>query len=72
MANQRMDWLATRQKVLSENIANASTPDYKAKDIKDIDFSKELAKTGAVSMKTTRNNFVQHTLYEVIRKLQND
>lgn len=31
---QRMSWLGERQKVLAENIANADTPGYQAKDIK--------------------------------------
>ena len=33
MAMTRMDWAAQRQKVLSQNIANADTPNYKARDI---------------------------------------
>lgn len=28
-----MQWLSARQKVTSENVANASTPNYKARDI---------------------------------------
>ena len=28
-----MTWLASRQKVTSENIANAATPDYRARDV---------------------------------------
>jgi flagellar basal-body rod protein FlgB len=31
---QRMNWLGERQKVLSENIANADTPNYAARDLK--------------------------------------
>ncbi|MBY7649191.1 MAG: flagellar basal body rod protein FlgB [Candidatus Liberibacter europaeus] len=33
MASQHAKWLSERQKVVSENIANASTPGYHAKDI---------------------------------------
>ncbi len=29
----RMDWLAHRQQILSQNIANVDTPRYKAKDL---------------------------------------
>lgn len=31
---QRMDWLTARQTVLSQNIANANTPGYRARDLK--------------------------------------
>lgn len=31
---ERMKWLTARQKVLSQNIANADTPGYEAKDLK--------------------------------------
>lgn len=30
---ERMKWLTQRQKVLSQNVANANSPDYKAKDL---------------------------------------
>jgi flagellar basal-body rod protein FlgB len=30
---ERMKWLTERQKVLSENVANADSPNYKAKDL---------------------------------------
>ncbi|MEI4485500.1 flagellar biosynthesis protein FlgB [Frigidibacter sp. MR17.14] len=33
LASQRLDWLGGRQRVLAENIANADTPDYRAKDV---------------------------------------
>ncbi|MBR9862843.1 MAG: hypothetical protein GYB24_05305 [Rhodobacteraceae bacterium] len=32
-ASQRMNWLAERQKVIAENIANSDTPNYKARDV---------------------------------------
>ncbi len=38
---KRMDWLAQRQEVLSQNIANADTPRYRARDLKSYNF-KEL------------------------------
>lgn len=34
MLDERMAWLNTRQAVLSENVANADTPGYMAKDLK--------------------------------------
>lgn len=33
LASQRMSWLGARQAVISENIANADTPDYRAKEV---------------------------------------
>jgi|TARA_R110002049_G_scaffold29972_2_gene101975 flagellar basal-body rod protein FlgB len=33
LASDRMTWLSARQKVTSENVANAATPNYQAKDV---------------------------------------
>jgi flagellar basal-body rod protein FlgB len=44
MAQERMDWLAQRQKVVSQNLANANTPGYAAKDVKPIDFKDTLSR----------------------------
>lgn len=35
--SQRMNWLGERQKVLAENVANADTPGYQARDLKPFD-----------------------------------
>lgn len=35
----KMHWLNTNQKVISENIAHANTPGYRAKELKQQDFS---------------------------------
>ncbi|HEY3917761.1 MAG TPA: flagellar basal body rod protein FlgB [Stellaceae bacterium] len=43
--SKRMSWLTARQTVLAENVANANTPDYVAKDVKDLDFGKILGTT---------------------------
>jgi flagellar basal-body rod protein FlgB len=42
MLRERMSWLNARQGVLSQNVANADTPGYSARDIKPIDFSSVL------------------------------
>jgi flagellar basal-body rod protein FlgB len=39
---KRLSWLNQRQAVLSQNIANADTPNYKPRDLKPLDFKKEL------------------------------
>jgi len=36
---RRMDWLGERQRVLADNVANADTPNYKPKDLKQVSFS---------------------------------
>ncbi len=38
MANKRMAYLSQRQRVLSENVANATTPGFTPKDLKPMDF----------------------------------
>lgn len=41
---KRMSWLAQRQEVLAQNIANADTPDYHPLDLKEGPFARLLAK----------------------------
>ena len=43
MLRERMTWLHQRQDVLSQNVANADTPGYVARDLKAQDFSAMLA-----------------------------
>ena len=45
MLRQRMTWLHQRQDVLSENVANADTPNYVARDLKPLDFEQALSST---------------------------
>ncbi|WP_096704004.1 flagellar basal body rod protein FlgB [Magnetospirillum sp. 15-1] len=45
MAKAQMDWIAQRQEVLAGNIANANTPRYLPKDLKEPDFKAVLAGT---------------------------
>jgi flagellar basal-body rod protein FlgB len=42
----RMSWLSTRQSVLAENVANADTPNYVARDVKPMDFEGMVAAEG--------------------------
>lgn len=41
----KMHWHQARQKVLSENVANADTPDYRARELKPMSFGQTLAMT---------------------------
>jgi flagellar basal-body rod protein FlgB len=49
MISQRIGWLSERQKVLAENVANADTPNYKARDLKPLDFASMASAAGAGS-----------------------
>jgi flagellar basal-body rod protein FlgB len=40
LISARMSWLSQRQAVLSQNIANADTPDYAPKDLRAADFAR--------------------------------
>jgi len=42
MLRERMQWHQGRQQVLAENVANADTPGYRAKDLAPLDFSQHL------------------------------
>lgn len=54
MLRERMNWLHQRQDVLSQNVANADTPGYVARDLKPLDFEEVLgnASHGATLMTT--------------------
>jgi flagellar basal-body rod protein FlgB len=43
MLRTRMQWHQARQQVLAENVANADTPNYQAKDLAPPNFERELA-----------------------------
>ena len=52
MLRDRMEWHQERQRVLAENVANADTSNYQAKDLAPTDFSRELS-AASVSLVTT-------------------
>jgi len=55
---QKLRYMGERQKVLSQNIANANTPGYKIKDVK-MDFDKLLAReSSSIGVKTTHPNHI--------------
>lgn len=61
---KRMQWLHSNQSVLSQNIANADTPGYKAQQLEKQDFSglvDDLAGGGANSMRTSSATRMQAT-----------
>lgn len=38
MMTGKIGWLADRQRVLTQNVANSDTPNYRPKDLKQVDF----------------------------------
>ncbi len=56
MAMTRMDWAAQRQKVLSQNIANADTPRYRPKDVKALNFKDVLRGSTAAPVTVARTD----------------
>lgn len=55
MAMTKMDWAAQRQKVLSQNVSNADTPDYKPKDLKKLNF-KNMLRDEVAPVQVARTN----------------
>ena len=56
MLRSKMHWHQTRQRVLAENIANADSPDYNAKDLAPIDFGSILKIDRAGGLQTRQTN----------------
>ena len=62
LTNSKMGWLSERQTVLAQNIANADTPGYKAKDLKVPDFSSMLNTTRDVPVAKTSKGHLMGTI----------
>ena len=63
MLRERMTWLNQRQDLLSQNVANADTPGYVARDLKPLDFEQALSQAsasanGAAMMMTTNERHI--------------
>ncbi|MDI9408038.1 MAG: flagellar basal body rod protein FlgB [Candidatus Pacebacteria bacterium] len=60
--NQRLNYLGERQRVLAQNIANANTPNYQARDMRNGDFAKALGRethSSPVQVAVTNVNHLQ-------------
>ncbi|HEY7459404.1 MAG TPA: flagellar basal body rod protein FlgB [Xanthobacteraceae bacterium] len=53
MLKHRMYWLEERQRLLAENVANADTPSYRGRDLKQLDFHEVLKATNTVKVAAT-------------------
>ncbi len=62
MASQRLNWLGERQNVLSQNIANADTPGYRARDLAPQTFRRELDSVRHIGIAQTSANHIVGTL----------
>lgn len=62
LLSRRMDWLTQRQEVLSQNIANADTPDYKPSDLQPFSFRDALADARRLKPTTTSTTHLTGTL----------
>ena len=49
----KMQWHQERQRVLSENVANADTPKFRPRDLKPLDFGNQVKQAGQVSIAST-------------------
>ncbi len=54
----KMKWHQTRQGLLAENVANAETPGYRGRDLKDFTFERELAGIESLSTAVTRSGHI--------------
>jgi flagellar basal-body rod protein FlgB len=53
MLRERMQWHEAREQVLAENVANADTPNYQAKDLAPPNFERELSAATALPLAVT-------------------
>ena len=58
LASDRMNWLSARQKVTSENVANANTPNFKARDVVSFADLLDGSRNGGVRLATTHAGHV--------------
>ena len=65
MLRERMTWLNQRQDTLSQNVANADTPRYVARDLKDLEFDRLVgdAARGTTMTATNARHFAISSLH---------
>jgi len=55
MMKERMHWLADRQRVIAENVANADTPNYVARDLAEPDFGEMMRQRSSTQVLSAAN-----------------
>lgn len=62
MMTKKMSWLSRRTEVVSQNVANADTPDYNARDLKPVSFAELVRKqTSSAEFAPQRTNALHLT-----------
>ena len=56
MLRSKMQWHQTRQKVLAENVANADSPSYRARDLEKFSFDRSLKLAKSDGLHTRQTN----------------
>lgn len=56
LAKTRMDYLAERKTVIADNVANADTPGYAARDLREVDFKSLAEEAAGQKAKVTRTH----------------
>lgn len=59
--HRKMDWLSKNHTVLAQNIANADTPGYQARELQKLDFKRrlEMMSSDRVPVRMTNANHIQ-------------
>jgi flagellar basal-body rod protein FlgB len=58
-AKEQLRWLGQRQEVLAQNVANADTPGFRARDLKPLSFGEMIAAPDPVRMNITRAGHIE-------------
>lgn len=58
MTTGRMQWLAERQRILSQNVANSDTPKFQPRDLEPVDFRKVVERANMMRIEKTHRNHV--------------
>lgn len=58
-AKEQLRWLGQRQEVLAQNVANADTPGFRARDLKPLSFGERIAALDPVRMTVTKAGHVE-------------
>lgn len=67
MITTKMDWLARRQRVLAQNVANADTPGYTPQDLEKIDFKDKFRRESfRLQLTTTNSDHIQSGIRQTV------
>jgi flagellar basal-body rod protein FlgB len=57
MLRNRMQWHQERQRVLAENVANSDTPNFRPRDLRELDFRKTVQPAGLTLVRSDSAHF---------------